>query len=228
MESTLPLSGRTHVPLRPSTSLCGMEVSYSTSSLLILSYPKLRPALFIIFGIVLGFMGFAFWVDASVFTQELREHADSPAYKGAELPGFATRGMLLPVIGIALIFDGMRRLCFRRVFDGQSRVLRYQSLTGTRVWPREHFQNVQVRIIEGASQKEQLQIGLVHRKSGMLDPIAAKDTSDPTVDDVLEAAEEIGRLLDLPLRVSGMPQSASEELQSRLLSLSRRPSAVSA
>jgi hypothetical protein len=228
MDSTLSLSARTHVPLHPATSLCGMQVAYSTSSQLVLSYPKLRPILFVIFGILLSLWGLAFWIDVSLFTQRIRENPDAPAYKGAEVPGYAVRGMCLPVVGIALIFDGVRRLSISRVFDGQSRVLRCESFAGTRAWHRDQFQNVQLRIIEGSSQKELLQIGLVHRKSGRLDAIAAKDTSDPTVLDVLEAAEEISRLLDLPLRASGIPQTGSEELQSRLLHLSRRASAVSA
>src|SRR5258706_1131336 len=127
----IPLAARAHTSIRPGTSLWGMEVESSRAHQLVLGHPRVRPVLCIIFGILLGAWGVLFWINVSIYKQELAEthkqHPYSFAQQDEELPGYAIRGMFLPIIGLCLLMDGLKRIASRRIFDGQRRAVVSQS-----------------------------------------------------------------------------------------------------
>jgi len=204
-----------------------MEVRHSTPSELVLSYPRLRPTLFIIFGALIFVWGGIFWANVLDYQEYLSKHANSRADSGEELPGYAVRGMMLPIVGGWMIVDAIRRLATRRVFDATRGVIRRESLFGHRAWKRDHFRAVSLSIDSDDGQKEILQIGLLHKKSHSLDLIASMATTEANALDLISAGDEISRLLDLPIIVNGMSHSGLEQLQSSLLARAKRaPSAA--
>jgi hypothetical protein len=123
----------------------------------------------------------------------------------------------------------MRRLAIRRIFDGNRRVILKQSFLGSCAWTRDHFRAVSLSIVDSpGGEKEMLEIGLLHKKSHKLDLIASMATTEATVLDLISAGDEIARLLDLPIMVSGMSHSGSEKLQASLMARAKRVASAAA
>jgi hypothetical protein len=135
----------------------------------------------------------------------------------------AMLGALLaaPLSGLMIVFWAAM-LQQKKAFDGKKRAILKRGLLWRRtVEPADAFKHVLVKVIvaEG-KQREMVEVMLERPAGGKAMMIGSLRTTRKSLALVL-AADEISRLLDLPLRVSGDAQEGASEVCSALERLER-------
>ncbi len=202
-----PVEAREHRPVAGGASLGRFKVASSTPNRLVLKEPRWFFRLVIGLGLLCTAAGVG---AAGWYLREARQEIP------LKLLGVPLAGPVVVLIGAGLLYR-------RRVFDGRRRAMVTRGLFWrSSVVPWDSFKHVQVRVKNAEGRQPEMVEVVLERPAGTGGPlvIGSLRTTRKALS-LVWAADEISRLLDLPLRVSGDCQEGASEVCRALETLER-------
>jgi hypothetical protein len=216
MESAAPIDPRPqagpplrlHKPVPAGATLGRMKVAYSTETRLALKETRKFMWGVIFGGFICTAIVYAGWM---IYLKEIRDN-------------IPLKILCIPLAGPLVVIFGAMFLYRHRIVDG-----RKQGIIGRRMFMRplfeskDAFKHVQVTVMTpNASRREMVEVRLERpAKTGAPEVIGCLRTSKRKCLALLNAADEISRLLDLPLKVTGDSVEGSPEVCRTLEELER-------
>jgi hypothetical protein len=182
-----------------------MKVHSSTPTRLVLGEPRKTARLVMTLGLLLTIAGVLAWV------WYLK---DTPEHVPLQIHGLPLAGPLVVVFGAAVLYR-------RKTVDAKRRgIVRHNWFWQVKVQPRESFRQVAVTVIPAeGKQKETVEVRIERAGDGdRAEVIGSMRTTRKSLP-LIWAADEISRLLELPLEVKGDTVDGSEEVCAALQEL---------
>ena len=202
---------RPHQPLYPGTSLGTLTVVSSTPHQLVLRPSPVSAIVMILLGILITAGGLV----ALGNTLQQQRRRNQTAYS----PGLTV--IAIPFLGLALIGIGVMRYLTYRTIDGRRRIIMGGGSFHSVERRSDEFFHVQVTILSTEfQQQEVLNLGLLSRAGGIASIDQAR-TNSVGAGNLVLAAEEISRLLNLPLLVYGTANEGPPQLRAWIAANSR-------
>ena len=208
MDVPSPIAARPHRPVSAGATLGRMKVAYSTPQRLILKETRKFMWGVIAGGMICSAIVYVGWM---VYLKEFREH-------------IPLKILCIPLAGPLVVTFGALFLYRHRIFDGKKQgIISRQLFWRPRFESKDAFKHVQVTVITpNAKRREMVEVRLDRpAKTGAPEVIGMLRTGKRQCLPLLAAADEISRLLDLPLKVTGDSVEGSPEVCRALEELER-------
>jgi hypothetical protein len=203
-----PTNQRLHRPVPAGATLGRMKVAYSTDVRLVLKETRKFMWGVIFGGMICSAIVYAGWM---FYLKDFH-------------PEIPLKILCIPLAGPMVVTFGALFLYRHRIFDGRKQaVISRQMLWKPRIEPKDAFKHVQVTILTpNAKRREMVEVRLERpAKTGAPEVIGMLRTSKKRCLALLFAADEISRLLDLPLKVTGDSVEGGPEVCRTLEELER-------
>ena len=199
---------RLHKPVPAGASLGRMKVAYSTETRLVLNETRKFMWGVIFGGMICSAIVYAGWM---FYLKEI--HNNIPI-----------KVLCIPLAGPMVVVFGALFLYRHRIIDGRKQaIISRRMFMRPLVESKDAFKHVQVTILTpNAKRREMVEVRLDRpAKTGAPEVIGCLRTSKKRCLALLHVADEISRLLDLPLKVTGDSVEGSDEVCRTLDELER-------
>jgi len=202
------MAARPHRPVQAGATLGRMKIDRGTPDRLVLKETRKFMWGVIAGGLICTAIVYVGWM---VYLKDLREH-------------IPLKILCIPLAGPLVVALGALLLYRHKSFDRKRRgVLNSRMLLPAKFEPWDAFKHVQVTVLTGnATRREMVEVRLERpAKTGAPEVIGMLRTSKKKCLALIAVADEISRLLDLPLRVSGDSVEGGNEVCQALEQLER-------
>src|SRR5438445_2706446 len=208
MDARSPIALRPHRPVPAGATLGRMKVAYSRPQRLVLKETRKFMWGVIAGGLLCTAIVYAGWM---VYLKEFREN-------------IPLKILCIPLAGPLVVTFGALFLYRHKIVDGKKQgILSRRMFWHSRIEPKDAFKHVQVTVMTpNAKRREMVEVRLERpAKTGAPEVIGCLRTSKRKSLALLWTADEISRLLDLPLKVTGDSVEGSPEICRALEELER-------
>jgi hypothetical protein len=208
MDVPSPIAAREHRPVPAGATLGRMKVAYSTPQRLVLKETRKFMWGVIFGGFICTAIIYAGWM---IYLKEIHDN-------------IPLKILCIPLAGPLVVAFGALFLYRHRVFDGRRQgIISRRMFLRSQFESKDAFKHVQVTVLTPTNRRrEMVEVRLEKpAKTGAPEVIGCLRTSKKRCLPLLWAADEISRLLDLPLRVTGDSVEGSPEVCHALDELER-------